>query len=532
MTANSGRYDGPSPTSADAGWTVRRLTQPSRLMGANGLRTGADGRIYVAQVAGSQISAIDPDSGRIDTISGRDGPVIAPDDLAFDEDGNIYITEITEGRLTVLAPDGSHHILKGDMPVANPVTYQQGRLIAGECRPNGRVMEIDRSSGEARMILEGVPMPNAFSIGPDGLLYMPIMGANEIWRVSLDGGEPEVVAGDLGVPDSVKFDSKGYIISTQAASGQVLRIDPQSGSRELLAQLGPGLDNCTFVGDRLFVSSIPGEVTEILGGGKTRPLVERGLQWPTGLAMGTDGSLFVADGGFTYLLAPQGQLELLGFLFTPGFPGWVRGVCQGPDGNWIVSTSNGHVARWRTADGESDFLCEGLNNPCGIACRPDGVIHVAEIDGGRLLAVENGDTRELATGLSRPMGVAHDDSGACLIAESSAGRIIRVTEGGSETVVDGLGEPQGIAIHRNILYIADCGTKELIAFDLEKGLRTILARDLPLKAPKGMIPNRVGAVGTLSGPMDAFTGLACGADGTIYVSGDAEGSVLAVTPAV
>ena len=101
-------------------------------------------------------------------------------------------------------------------------------------------------------------------VGPDGLLYYPLMTANEIWRIDPEGGEPQRVAGDLGVPDAVKFDPEGYIVSTQVASGQVLRIDPRSGEKTLLAQLNPGLDNLTFVGDRLFVSNFTGEITEIL----------------------------------------------------------------------------------------------------------------------------------------------------------------------------------------------------------------------------------------------------------------------------
>ena len=38
------------------------------MFGANGIRSAPDGRIYVAQVSGSQISAIDIDSGAIETI--------------------------------------------------------------------------------------------------------------------------------------------------------------------------------------------------------------------------------------------------------------------------------------------------------------------------------------------------------------------------------------------------------------------------------------------------------------------------------
>src|SRR4030081_2355145 len=113
-------------------------------------------------------------------------------------------------------------------------------------------MELDLSGGTPRILAENLPSPNAMEVGPDGLLYFPLMTANEIWRIDPEGGEPQRVAGDLGVPDAVKFDSDGFIVSTQVASGQVLRIDPRSGSVTVLAQLNPGLDNLTFVGDRLF----------------------------------------------------------------------------------------------------------------------------------------------------------------------------------------------------------------------------------------------------------------------------------------
>ena len=102
--------------------------------------------------------------------------------------------------------------------------------------------------------------------------------------------------------------AQGYIVSTQVASGQVLRIDPRSGERSVLADIAPGLDNLTFVGDRLFVSSISGQINEVLGDGRIRSLVPDGLNWPLGLAMGEDGLLFVADGGFVYTLRPGGAL--------------------------------------------------------------------------------------------------------------------------------------------------------------------------------------------------------------------------------
>ncbi len=531
MSRDSGRYPKPAEATAAEGWSLERLTPPSRLYGANGLRTGADGRIYVAQVPGSQVSAIDVDSGEIEVISPRGGRIVAPDDLAFDEHGNLYATEITEGRVSVLKPNGDYHVVHGDMPCANPITVHHGHLYAGECRPGGRILELDLDGGAPRVILEDVPMPNAFEVGPDGKLYFPVMGANEIWRVDLAGGAPEVVATGLGVPDSVKFDAQGFIISTQVASGQVLRIDPATGDKTVLATIAPGLDNCTFVDGRLFVSSISGQVNEILASGEVRPLVPDGLQWPMGLALGFDGELFVADGGFTYSLAPGGELQMLGMLFTPGFPGFTRGVVAAAPGEWLVSTANGDVARFRPAQQESESLASGFDRLMGIAVAPGDKVLVAEYGTGRLLAIGDGKVQQVAEGLAEPTGVAVAEDGTCFVAESAGGCIVEVAPGGTvNTVLDGLVEPHGLAVADGALYVVDVGSKALQRLDLASGAVRTLAENLPVGAPPGVVAPTLNAIGELAGPMTSFAGVAVGADGALYLSGDGEGSVLALRP--
>lgn len=531
MRSETGRYAESMAAAASEGWSLIRLTPPSRLHGANGLRTGPDGRIYVAQVPGSQISAVDIDSGEIETISPMGGAIIAPDDLAFDEDGNLYITEITEGRVSMLGRDGQSRVLAGDMPVANPITFHQGRLIAGECRMDARIMELDRNGGTPRVILDGLPMVNAFAVGPDGMLYFPLMHANEIWRVSLDGGTPEVVANDLGVPDSVKFDAKGRIVTTQVGSGQVLRIDPRTGEKTVLAELAPGLDNCTFVGERLFVSHISGAIHEILDEGRTRPLIDRGLQWPLGLAVDETGRLFIADGVFTYDLRPGEALQLAGTLFTPGFPGYTRGVYAEAPGQYVVTTANGDVARYWPGRQESEVLGSGFERLMGVAVGPGGAAIVAEYGTGRVLSLKSATVSELAVGLDQPMGVAIASDGAIYIAESGAGRVVKLAGGSRDTVCEGLGKPEGIALRAGLLYVVDTQAKELVAVDLGTGARVTIASHLPVGAPRGIVPKRLGAIGDMAGPMIPFAGIAIGSDGAIFLSGDAEGSVLAIRAA-
>ncbi|VWX46589.1 gluconolaconase [Novosphingobium sp. 9U] len=528
MLQPSGRNESGIAATPAEGWMLHRLTPASRLQSANGIRTHADGRIWVAQVAGSRVSAIDVDTGVIETVSPSSGGIIGPDDLAFDEAGNLYCTEITEGRVSMMTPSGEYRVVHGDMPVANPITYHQGRLIAGELRVGGRIMELDRNGSDHRVIYEGVPLVNAFEVGPDGKLYFPAQGANEIWRIGLDGGQPEVVTKDLGVPDSVKFHPDGYIVSTQVYSGQVLKIDPRTGDKSVLADIGPGLDNVAFIGKRIFVSHINGSITEVLEPGKTKPLVEGGLEWPLGLAFGNNGHLLVADGGFTYLLAPGDHLQLAGMLFSPGYPGWIRDVASAGIDEWAVTTANGEVALWDPAGQATQVLASGYDRLMGIDVGKGGRVVFAELPTGRVLEVQGSEVTELASGLDRPMGVAVAEDGTVFVAESGAGRVVKLSGGRKETVIDGLGRPEGLSIGAGTLYIADPGANAVVACDLSGGARETLASDLPIGGPGGAPTVQLGGVGDMCGPMNTFVGIAAASDGTVYVSADAEGSVLAL----
>jgi sugar lactone lactonase YvrE len=526
ISAQPSRYGLSQPVDIAEGWRIERVTAPSRLFGANGLRTGPDGRVYIAQVTGSQISALDPRTGQVEAFAAKGGEIVAPDDVAFDASGNLFATEVMDGRVSMRDTAGRTRVLRDDVPSANGITFYRDRLFIGECREGGRLLEFDLSGGPPRVLLENVPSPNAMEVGPDGLLYFPVMGANEIWRVDPDGGEPQCVAGGLGVPDSVKFDSHGYIVSTQVASGQVLRIDPRSGEQRLLAQLSPGLDNCTFVGDRVLVSNFTGEITEIAPDGETRTVLPGGLNWPLDLTVGDDGRLYIADGTYFYTALPDGSLQTVGMLFSPGYPGFLRGVVSSGPGEFVVTTSGGQVSRYRPAASETDVLADGFDQLYGVALSPEEVLF-AELGTGRLLSLRAGGVETLASNLREPVGVATHD-GACLVAEAGAGRVVKVNGSRVDTVVTDLERPQGICIRDGVLYIVDAGAKEVIAFDLNTNIRHTIASGLPVGPPPGVVAKPLQGMPPFSGPQGPFAGVAAAADGTLYISADGDGSVLAV----
>ena len=105
-----------------AGWQLTTLRPPSSLFGANGMRFGANGELYIAQAFGSQVSALNPVSGAISTVLPVGGPVVAPDDLAFDSHGAMFITEVMSERVSTLEPNGKVSVIADNVPVANGIT--------------------------------------------------------------------------------------------------------------------------------------------------------------------------------------------------------------------------------------------------------------------------------------------------------------------------------------------------------------------------------------------------------------------------
>jgi sugar lactone lactonase YvrE len=100
--------------------------------------------------------------------------------------------------------------------------------------------------------------------------------------------------------------------------------------------------------------------------------------------------------------------------------------------------------------------------------------------------------------------------------------------GSTETVVDGLQRPQGILVADGTLYIVDAGAKEVVVFDLASGDRHTIATGLPVGPPPGVEPKPLKGMPPFSGPQGPFAGITAGPDGTLYVSADGDGSVLAL----
>lgn len=520
-----------SPRAA-RGWTLDRLVGPSPLFGANGMKVDAGGRLVVAEAFGSRVSTIDVESGVCTPLVPRGGPVVGPDDVAFDTRGALYITEVMSERVSVREPDGSVRVIAADVPVANGITSHGDRIFMDEFRPGGRVMELYADGRAPRTIARDLDFPNALAMGPDDHLYFPQVVAGEIWRVPAAGGQPERVFAGLDHPTAVKFDPRGRLHAVQAGNGEIASFDVQSREKTKVASVRPGIDNFAFSpAGRMFVSHfVDGGVSEIVAG-RERPIVPPGFVGPFGLAATADGRVFVADGLSLAEIAPDGSCVRRARLLEEGWPGFVRGVAVGAGGEVLVTNSAGALVRLLPAPRE--VRASGLGDAHGIVVARDGSVLAADTDGGRILRVDpaGGLVSVVARGLARPLAVAEGAGGEIFASEAGRGRVVRV-DAGVEVVIDGLAEPHGIAVAGGSVFVLDRGARTLVRREAGSAAPETVASGLPVGEAPGVVPKPLpGLPGLLPGPIGAFAGLAAGPGGSIYVAADGDGSVLRIVAA-
>jgi sugar lactone lactonase YvrE len=555
MTWPSSRY-GTTASEPATGhrWDVRRLNAPNPLWGSNGVAFGPDGRLYVAQFLAGQISAVDPADGDIEAVVPMDGPVQSPDDLAFGSDGSMYIADLVPGKVWRRSPRGEYSLVSDQVKLPNGITCVGDRLFVNEMKVNGRLLELFPGGGEPQVLAEGLALGNAMQRGPDGHLYYPHMLTNQVWRVSPDGGAPELVAEDVHEPVAVRFDLGGVmLVLSRGHAGLVTRIDLHgTGSRSLITSGLTGLDNAAFDAEnRMFVSSFAdGGITELHPDGRTRDLVPRGLDGPYGVTVDLAGTVYTAD---HYRLAgPESPTEngrqaprephepvVPDAADTP--PAGVttyelRPFAHGisAEGGLLHLTSQyGEVRTYDPEDRTHRVRASGLKQPMGISALPGGALVVAETGAGRVLSLDTDDTvTVLAEGLTHPVDVAHDAAGRCYVSDDHTGAVLRIEDGHAIPVADGLAAPQGLTVRGDEVFVVETGARRLRAISLTTGESRIEAEDLAVGPPPDAVPRaRPGLFAHgMPGVPDLFAGLTAAPDGTLLLAANGEGTLLCLSP--
>lgn len=499
------------------------LERGAPIHGANGLGFGPDGNLYIASVWGNEIVVLDPNFGTVLDRIGPERGVQTPDDLIFGPDGSLFWTAITTGEVGRLYPDGTKITVANLPPGANPITFSDdGRLFVALAFLGDALYEVDPEGVEPpRLILENLGQLNGMDWGPDGLLYSPIFTQGKVVRIDVDTGEMWTVAEGFAVPGAVKFDSAGRLLVSDQGLGQIIRLNLQDGTREVFAQLTPGLDNLAFDSHgRLFVTHAwDGTVVEVLPTGRPRLVSRGGMIVPGGLAVlpWTNGreAVFVAD--LWTMKAYDGRTGKPYYpLGAPGKP--ISPFTAATDGNRLVLSSwiDNAVQVWDPVTGDVIETHYDFAVPLN-AIRFAGDLVVAELGTGQVVHAGPAGRVTLAQ-LAVPSGLAAT-AGDLWAADWAMGMVFQLVADGAALprpvpVARGLAHPEGLAVLQDGRLVV-----------VESGLGRVSLIEPATGAVIPFFESPTLGVSDIPGvpPTIFFNGVAVGATGAVYVSDDGAG---------
>jgi outer membrane protein assembly factor BamB len=512
-------------------YEVIPLVPGSAFHGVHGLGIDKTGRLFAGSVAGAALYEVDRNNGTAKiAIPSPEGMA---DDIAFAPDGTMAWTGFLTGDLYARKGDGPIKKLASGLPGINSLAYRKdGRLYATQVFLGDALYEIDVEGVKPpRMIMEKMGGLNGFEFGPDDKLYGPLWFKGQVAKVDVDKAELTVVADGFKIPAAVNFDSKGNLWVVDTALGQLVRVDPKTGAKKMVAQLKPSLDNLAIDDkDRIFVSNMADNGIQEVDAetGAAKQVISGKLALPGGIGVVSDGAkdtIYVADvfayrtvDGATGEVSEPARMHAAGVTLEYPMSATARG-----DEVILSSWFTGTVQVIDRKTGATREMMHDFKAPHDAIRLADGSILVSELGSKSLIRAsgEHGKDRNvLVGGLEGPVGLVGGANGDVYVTEAFAGQLSRIGSNGEKTVIaKDLKMPEGIALTPDgKLIVAEVGAKRIVEIDPQTGKLTEIAGNLPI--------GLAGAPGGL--PTNIPTGVGVGASGVIYFSSDIENAIYKV----
>jgi sugar lactone lactonase YvrE len=510
-------------------YEVTKLVPGSAFHGVHGLGIDKSGRLFAGSVAGGALYEVDRNNGTAKIVI--PSPEGMADDMAFAPDGTMAWTGFLTGDLYSRKGDGPIKKLASGLPGINSLAFRKdGRLYATTVFLGDALYEIDVEGAKPpRMIMEKMGGLNGFQFGPDDLLYGPLWFKGQVVKVDVDKAELMVVADGFKVPAAVKIDSRGNLWVVDTALGQLVRVDPKTGAKKVVAQLKPSLDNLVIDNDRIYVSNMADNGIQEVDPetGAAKQVISGKLAFPGGIGVVSDGgkdTIYVADvfayrtvDGTTGEVSEQARMHADGV--TLEYP---MSATASNDKVILSSWFTGTVQVIDRQTGKTIEMLHDFKAPHDAIALEDGSLLVNELGTKSLLRVsgEHGKDRTTVIGeLGGPVGLVAGPGGSVYLTEAFTGQVSKIEAGGQKTVVTkDLKMPEGIALAADgKLIVAEVGAKRIVQVDPATGSVTEITGNLPIGLPAipGVLPTNVG--------------VGVGTSGTIYFTSDVENAIYKIT---
>ncbi|MGW7514399.1 hypothetical protein ACWGJ2_02245 [Streptomyces sp. NPDC054796] len=390
------------------------------------LAFGADGSMYIADLVPGIVWRRSP-RGEYTVVSDQ---VRVPNGITCVGD-RLFVNEMRpDGRLLELFPDGGGNggadggsdacsggaapsELAGGLAMGNAMQTGPDGCLYYPHMLTGQVWRVPTDGGHAELVAEDVHEPVAVRFDQGGVLHVLSRGRSGIvTRIDLHGtGSRTVVTSGVVGLDNAAFDAENRMFVSSYASGGIAEMRPDGRTRDLVPRglAGPygvtvGLGGTVYAADHYRV------VSPEPPGPDVRDVVTTHVFAPFAHGIAADGELLHVTSQFgevrTYDTASGESRVRTHGLNRP------TGIAKGPDGTLVVAeTGAGRVL----AVGEDDavtVLADGLGHPVDVAFDAEGRLHVSDERRGAVLRLDEGEGEgdraavTVADGLEGPQGLA------------------------------------------------------------------------------------------------------------------------------
>ena len=259
---------------------------------------------------------------------------------------------------------------------------------------------------------------------------------------NIDGVAVTTVGTGFNTPSAIATDASGNIFVADELNHRIRKITPGG-----------------------IITSVAGNGT---AGAENGPVATARFSGPAGIAVGSDGALYVSDSGNHRIrkISTDGQVTTHSGLgqsgFTEGDPTAARFSNPGAlaiaadDTLYLADRGNRRVRKISPSGVASTLAGSGLNGSVngpgesarftdlrGIAVSPSGVVYSTESNSAQIRRVASNGSVDtfIASGLSDPRGIALKANGNLFVADGSSLSIRQVTPSGAVTSYAGSGSP-------------------------------------------------------------------------------------------
>ena len=520
-----------APTRPATWSTPEALVAASAFSGVHGLAVDGKGRLLAGSVVGSSMWEVDRQNGAAKVMI--PAPEGQADDIAVGPKGELAWTNYLMGMLRYRESDTAPmKVLAKDLPGLNSLDFDRrnGKLYASQVFLGDALWEIDVAGAKPpRLIAKDMGGFNGFEVGPDGMLYGPLWFKGQLVKIDPASGAITVINREFKIPAAANLDGKGNLWAVDTATGELSKVELATGRKTVMKQLLPSIDNLAIAPDgTIYVANMANNQVDAYNPatGTLRTLTRGQVAVPAGLKI--DGNtLWVADiFGFREVDVRNGAVkDVFRMHATDSQMEYPFAVGVSTKQFALASWFTGTVQILDRATRKTTAMIHGLKAPYDAIPMEDGSVLYAEIATGTITRASGADyktTAVVASGLGGPVQMTLGQDGALYVTEA-AGKLSRIdlANGKKTEIASGLALPEGVAqTPWGSFIVAETAAARLTEIDPVSGAKRTVADQLPIGLPAG--PGMP--------PPYVPTGVAVGADGSIYVSADKNNAIYRIRP--